>query len=1014
MAEPRITPNPDRYAPAARKAMSQIDGYLDVTQAPFHADPTGQRDSTAAIRQAIDAAHRQVAEQRKERNRIRAGEGRVTSANRSMPHATLFFPAGTYRVTDELVLADSIEASRYLHLIGEDRARTVIRLDDNAVGFGDPDQPKVLVNFLDFHWSNSAFCNSIEGLTIDTGAGNPGAVALRYHNNNIGYARDLTLRSSDPDGAGHTGFAMAQHLGGIALFNDIEIIGFDYGIRTASHHVNLTFERLTLRDQRVAGILNKDKSLSVRHLRSDSRAPAIVNATGAGQVVVLDSELVGGDPDQPAIDNRRGQVIVRDTAVSGYGVAIRDRGADAVSGGRIGFHATDGVFRLYDDVDPEPLRLPIKETPVVPWDDPADWAIVEGSTQLDDTAAIQAAIDSGARTVVLPQDYYWISDTIVIRGNVERIFGNYSMIHPTPELGWSHKPMFRYVDEPGGPDTVIFEQFETNWCYYPAFWTFQHDAARTLVIRDVLFGYGSGAYRNTGSGDLFLEDVCHAGGGTMRNSPAWLFRGQSVWARQFNTEAYHPHVVADDADVWIMGFKVGEYHGTYFTAQNGGRLEALGGVFNSLAKNKRHDPDRTQMLADHGELSITAVERSTERQGAPHPWIAFERRGGEERRLSSGDTPTRGDASIQEVFGVALPLFRGGLPRSGPQTTVAIETAQEGVKPITPGAPIARLHTETGGPAPGEVAIELRIDGGKPQTFTVQAEAGQAVAVVPPTAWFEAHAGEVGVQARLLSRYTYRIDPHRAEWSFTVADDRVRLETGLASHLGFDGSIRDAVNPTRKITADGIKTTPDGIHGGAAAFNGQHGVRLAWPIELPQDKHIAKQGNVNGIQFDLRRYAPAEVFMHDRFFSRTVAAWVRPETTRGTQVLFDQGKRRFGMALRLHDGRLEGGVGILGRRFTTDTELKPGRWSHVALVFNLGRIALWVNGQRASDTRVVPGYQGFTHVDYQDSSGGWGRAWDGDVFSSGSPSGFRGLLDDARIYDRALSPAEIGVLAERQ
>ncbi|MEM6458549.1 MAG: glycosyl hydrolase family 28-related protein, partial [Planctomycetota bacterium] len=174
------------YDPAARAAMAELDGWIDVTAAPFNADPTGRRDSTAAIGRAIAQAQRDVASGRKHRNAIRAAEGKKGGPGRSRTHATLYFPAGTYRVSDSLVLADSIEASRYLHVVGQDRARTVIRLDDRAKGFGDPENPKVLVNFLDFWWSNSAFCNSIEGLTIDVGAGNPGAVALRYHNNNIG------------------------------------------------------------------------------------------------------------------------------------------------------------------------------------------------------------------------------------------------------------------------------------------------------------------------------------------------------------------------------------------------------------------------------------------------------------------------------------------------------------------------------------------------------------------------------------------------------------------------------------------------------------------------------------------------------------------------------------------------------------------------------------------------------------------------------------------------------------
>ncbi|MEM9883986.1 MAG: LamG domain-containing protein, partial [Planctomycetota bacterium] len=864
-------------------------------------------------------------------------------------------------------------------------------------------------NFLDFWWSNSAFCNSIEGLTIDVGAGNPGAVALRYHNNNIGYARDLTLRSSDPDGAGSVGFDMSQFLGGIALFNDLEIVGFDHGVRTATHHVNLTFERLTLRGQRVAGVLNRDKSLSIRHLRSDNAVPAVVNATGSGQVVLLDSELVGGDPDTPAIDNRAGQVVVRDTALSGYGVAVRDRGEDVLTGSTIDFHATDGVLRLYDDVDPAPLRLQIKETPVVAWDDPADWAVVDGTKQLDDTAAIQAAIDSGARTVVLPQDYYWLSDTIVIRSNVERIFGNWSVVHPVPELGWSDKPLFRYADEPDGPDTVVFEQFETNWCYYPAFWTFQHDASRTLVIRDVLFGYGSGAYRNTGTGDLFLEDVCHAGGGTMRSSPAWLIRGQNVWARQLNAEAYHPHVVADDADVWILGFKVGEYHGTYFTARNGGRLEALGGVYNSLVEGKQHDPQRTQVVIDHGEVSVTAVERSTERQGAPHPWIAYEIRGDETRRLSADDAPKRGETTRLPVFGAAVPLFRGGLPRPDGQAVVLIEPAPAD-EPLAPGDASATLSFAEGS-LNGSVAVEFVIDDGEPRRFDVPVSAAGngPVEIVPPAEWFDGLLGEAVVEARLLSRYDYRIDPHRAAWTFTVASGTVDLEAGLISHIDFNDGVEDAVGGGRKIDADGVGTTARGVDGRAGTFGGQDGVRLAWPLELPSDK--VKHGGVKGVHFDLQRYAPAEVFMHDRFFERSIAVWVRPERAGGAQVIFDQGKRRFGMGLRLDANRVRGGVGILGQQFAAEAKLTGRGWTHLAVVFNRGRVTLWVNGERVDIRRTVPDYQGFAHVDYQDSSGGWGRAWDGDVFASGSPSGFRGLLDDARIYDRALSPAEVAALA---
>jgi hypothetical protein len=67
------------------------------------------------------------------------------------------------------------------------------------------------------------------------------------------------------------------------------------------------------------------------------------------------------------------------------------------------------------------LDLPIRETPDVPWDPIEKWAGVEKFKQKDakdDTAAIQAAIDSGATTVYFPHRNYKISATIFIRGNV--------------------------------------------------------------------------------------------------------------------------------------------------------------------------------------------------------------------------------------------------------------------------------------------------------------------------------------------------------------------------------------------------------------------------------------------------------------------------------------------------------------------------------------------------------------------------------------------------------------------
>ena len=57
-------------------------GFVDVTAAPFHADATGERDSTAALQRSIDFAR-----------------------NAQM---VCFFPRGTYTVSDTLVLRHGI------------------------------------------------------------------------------------------------------------------------------------------------------------------------------------------------------------------------------------------------------------------------------------------------------------------------------------------------------------------------------------------------------------------------------------------------------------------------------------------------------------------------------------------------------------------------------------------------------------------------------------------------------------------------------------------------------------------------------------------------------------------------------------------------------------------------------------------------------------------------------------------------------------------------------------------
>jgi len=62
---------------SGRKRSNLLDyGLVDVTSAPFHADPSGRQDSTQALQKAIDYAQAH--------------------------HKVAFFPIGTYRISDTL------------------------------------------------------------------------------------------------------------------------------------------------------------------------------------------------------------------------------------------------------------------------------------------------------------------------------------------------------------------------------------------------------------------------------------------------------------------------------------------------------------------------------------------------------------------------------------------------------------------------------------------------------------------------------------------------------------------------------------------------------------------------------------------------------------------------------------------------------------------------------------------------------------------------------------------------
>ncbi|MBR4518575.1 MAG: hypothetical protein IKO65_06215, partial [Victivallales bacterium] len=123
------------------------------------------------------------------------------------------------------------EVNWNIRIFGESRENTIIRLRDETPGFGAGNARSVLSFFLLERGSNINLGNFLENLTIDTGCGNPGAVALRWNSSNWGGVRNVCLRSGDGQGA----TAMKLDCNNVTGYcRDMVLDGFETGIELAA------------------------------------------------------------------------------------------------------------------------------------------------------------------------------------------------------------------------------------------------------------------------------------------------------------------------------------------------------------------------------------------------------------------------------------------------------------------------------------------------------------------------------------------------------------------------------------------------------------------------------------------------------------------------------------------------------------------------------------------------------------------------------------------------------------
>ncbi len=587
-----------RKAPPARMAENIVfppqSRVIDLSRPPYNAKGDGVTDNTEAIQRALN--------------------------DHPAQGALLYLPNGVYIIHDTLRWGRD---ERLTVLQGQSRDRTVLKLPDQRPGFTDAAQPRAMV------WTGGTpaqrFRNQIRNCTFDTGHGNPGAIGVRFDASNVGCLRDVLIRSGD--GAGVIGLDMSYADDfGPCFVKNLEVRGFDTGIATKYGVNSVVFENVTLRDQRRLGWSNTGQPITVRHLTSVNRVPVLRQEGWGGFFTLLDSTLTGqGEASQhPALDLLAGGMFIRDLTVKGYASALR-KTANGETETVKGPVVREWASRRLPGSAAQTLRLPVKETPELPWDDPKTWAVItdyggKADGQTDDSEALQRAIDSGKTTVCLPSGTVVLKRPIVIRGRVRRLIGCETFLK-FPEPMPAGTSIFTVGDSP--EPVLVVERFASFfWDNRTASNFIANPTRRTLVLKelgdvdDTSDDHPNG--RGTivsGPGELFVEDV---------TGRFHLMPGARAWMRYINPETNQDHrnttlesqwhLKNEGGQLWVLGIKT-EGPGPVLAASRGSRSEILGGLMYSSGGARTQD--QPAFTLDDSQASIAITEANFSKNAYP-------------------------------------------------------------------------------------------------------------------------------------------------------------------------------------------------------------------------------------------------------------------------------------------------------------------------------------------------------------------------------------------------------------